>query len=575
MKAVPSFSVAPFVLAWAFLAIQGNTLAGQNEELFPVSEVRSNGMAVQWRSQLQVDPYSDRIVDTALHVHSTRAVSYYEVLYSGVRELIGFDDLNTRGVPYGADGALQRANLRKEILEHEGWKDVVVRLITVPQVTVYSLSSRGDIHAVDGESGLTLWKTRVGNPDHPAVAIDANDNRVVAVVGPIVFCLDARDGHPIWEMKTKSAPGGGLRVTSHYAYVTAISGALELYPMQPGEGQKDNGRPVRYFASSGTATEDATVSATSISWTTRKGYFNVAGNDTDGKLLFRLKTGDSFIASGVAAAGYFIAPSVNGKVYAVDEARGKIAWEIALGEPVSETPVFIGDNRVAVITQLFNLMIIDARRGELAADWPRAVARIREFVGMSEKVLYFLDISNQLVGIDRATGNRVMSTGVGNKTRVLVNNQTDRLYLADETGQMVCLRELAAVNPHVHGDKPAAEAEAANPFEAAGAADKPAEEKKPAQTDPDDPFGAGDDSDAKPADTDDPFGSGDDKPSDMDDPFGNEESGDKKDDSSGDDPFGNDDGAGGDKPPADDNSGGDDKSDDDDKSDGDDPFGDG
>lgn len=558
MKTVPFLSVAPFVLAFAVLAIQADSLSGKQDPVFPVSEVRSNGLAIQWRSQLQVNPHSDRIVDIAMHVHSTHAVSYYEILYSGVRELIGFDDLNSRGVPHGAEGAEKKANLRKEILEQEGWENVIVRLITVPQITIYSLSSRGEVHAVDGESGQTLWKVRVGNPDHPAVGVDANDKRVIAVVGPRIFCLDARDGHEIWNLKTKSAPGGGVCVTAHYAYVTAISGALELYPL---DTEQDNGRPVKYFASSGTATEDATVSATSISWTTRKGYFNIAGNNTDGKLLFRLKTGDSFVASGVAAAGYFIAPSVNGKVYAVNEEKGKIAWEIALGEPVSRTPVHIGDNRIAVITQLDNLMIIDARRGELAADWPRSVGNIREFVGMSEKVLYFLDAGNQLVGIDRASGSRVMSTSVGDKIRVLANNQTDRLYLTDETGQMICLRELASLNPFVHGDKPAAAAEAVNPFEAAETAEEPGEEKKPAQTDPDDPFSGGNE---KP-------------PADPDDPFSDEKSEDKKDDSSGDqsddDPFSNDDNssggdapAGDDKPPGD---GGDDSSDDDD------PFGDG
>jgi outer membrane protein assembly factor BamB len=544
MKTVPFFSVAPFALALAFLAIQGDSLSGKQDPVFPVSEVRSNGLAVQWRSQLQVDPYSGRIVDIAMHVHSTQAVSYYEILYSGVRELIGFDDVNSRGIPYGAEGAEKKANLRKEILEQEGWKNIIVRLITVPQITIYSLSSRGEVHAVDGETGKTLWKVRVGNPDHPAVGVDANDKRVVAVVGPRVFCLDARDGHEIWNLKTKSAPGGGVCVTSHFAYVTAISGALELYPL---DTEQDNGRPVKYFASSGTATEDATVSATSISWTTRKGYFNIAGNNTDGKLLFRLKTGDSFVASGVAAAGYFIAPSVNGKVYAVNEEKGKIAWEIALGEPVDRTPVYIGDNRIVVITQLDNLMIIDARRGELASDWPRSVGNIREFVGMSEKVLYFLDAGNQLVGIDRASGSRVMATSVGDKSRVLANNETDRLYLADETGQMVCLRELAALNPYVHGEKPASESEAINPFEAAETTAEPEAESKPAETVPDDPFSSGD-NDKPPADSDDPFSNDD-----------NDKPADSSDDKSGDDPF------------SDDN----DSSGDDNSSGGDDPFSDG
>ncbi len=540
-----------------------------------VTDVNAAGLALHWQSQIQADTTRDEVVDMHLHVHDDRATSYYEIWHDGNRETIGFDDIGPRGTPYGSKEAGEYAQLRKEILVAKGHQDVTVELITTPQTTLYALSGYGDVHAIDAETGRTRWKTRVGTPFQPSVGIAANNQYVVVLKGSTVYCLDVNSGNVEWSRLARHAPGGGVAVSNHFAYVTSVTGHLQLMPLAT------RGLPEKFFASSGPATVDPTVSPNTVSWATERGFFNVASSDESGRFLFRLKTNDKFLASGARAGDYLIVVSVYGKAYAVHEKDGVLGWEIALGEPVIDQPVSIGDNRLALISTMNNLMILDAKRGQLVPEWPRTVPGIREFVGASKDVLYFLDVSGGLVGLRRDTGSQVLRTAVGASTRVIPNNETDRMYLTDARGRLACIRELANVNPIVHGgDTMVAAAESGeNPFAEAAETDPADAEDSYGKLS--DPFGQ---TDPAPAADEDPFGQPmtDDKPDDPfadqpagdpDDPFADEMPADDPDDP--DDPFGDDSGTDPDDPFADDG-GGDEASDDDSSdSDPDDPFGDG
>lgn len=484
----------------------------------PIDKVTESGLTIHWQSQIQADTSQDKVVDLYLHVHDDRATSYYEVRHDGHRETIGFDDLSPRGEPLGKEGAAEFARLRKEILEAEGSKDVTVSLITTPETSIYAMSGFGDVHAIDAETGRTRWSTTVGTPLQPSIGLAANNRYVVALKGSTLYCLDAETGDELWSRMAHYAPGGGVAISEHMAYVTSVEGKLQMFPLD------NRGLPEKFFSSTGPATRDPTVSPNTVSWATERGFFNVASADEDGRFLYRLKTDEQFLASGTQAGDNLICVSVYGKVYAIHEKDGVLTWEMALGEPVSTAPVYLGDNRVALISNLNHLIMIDVKRGQLVSEWPRTTPGIREFVGASGNVLYFLDVSGHLVGLRRDTGSQVLQTSVGDRTRVLTNLETDRMYLTDDSGRLACLRELANVNPVVHGgdEVPAgADKDQANPF---AGQDQPADssDRFGKSTDP---FG----DDTPPADPDDPFGGDNTTP--PDDPFAGDADG------GGDDPF--------------------------------------
>ncbi len=549
---------ASFRVALVLLSIVVLVLASHGKsagDSLPEAEIRASGLAVHWQSQIKADLSRDRISDFYLHVHADRATSYYEIRHAGVRELISFDHLGPRGSVLGKEGAEVQAALRKEILEAEGWTDVTVELIVTPETTLYFLSGFGDVHAINAETGETRWNTRVGNPKYPAGGIAANDTHVIVLMGSRVFCLNGRNGNVEWSRLTRDAPGGGVAISDNFAYITSVGGNLQMFPLG------NRGLPEKFFASSGPATMDPTVTGETVSWTTLRGYFNVASSDKTGSLLYRLQTQDRFLAAGEKAGEYLIAATIHGKVYAIHEKDGVIVWELAVGEPVSANPISLTDNRVALISDLGNLMVLDVKRGAFDTEWPHTIPGIRKYIGASHDVIYFLDIAGKLIGLRRDTGSQVVETSVGGKTHVIPNNMTDRLYLTDDSGRLVCLREIANLNPVLHGDDVQV---AGTEVEKSGdvAKDNPfAGEAKPA--DPLDPFASGAMAEEKSSDPDDPFAA---DSGNVDDPFA-----DNPDDGTPDDPF---DDKSGDDPGGDD-PGGDDPSDDGGGSgdDPDDPFG--
>ncbi len=505
---------------------------------------RQAGLTVMWQTQLQHDPTRDHIVDMVLHVHDDKAMSYYEIRYGAIRETVSFDDLNPRGVAfrdlYSDDpgrGAREWAELRKEVLEAEGHSDVTIELITVPRTTIYSLSGSGGIHAIDAETGATRWTARVGDPMAPTFGLAANNTRVIAVRGSKVYCLDAMTGLDIWTRSTKYAPGGGVAMSDTFAYVTSIEGHLQMFPLN------STGLPERFFASSGPATYDPTVTPETVSWSTERGFYNVS-RSTVASLMYRMETEDEFQAPGTSVGNNLVANSTNGSVYAIDELRGSLVWDFAVGERLDKQPISIGNNTVLVITALNNLVALDGNTGDIATGWPKRVVHISEYVGASQNILYFLDPTGQLVGLRRDSGSRVVSAPVGDRVPI-ANERTDRLYLADAAGSLICMRELANFNPVIHGDDFAIGQVETEPQETEQPA-KPAETRDPfGVPDADDPFadpGASADPFGDPApapsgdmDEDDPF-------ADEDDPFGEEkkDEDDKSGDNKPDNPFGDD-----------------------------------
>ncbi|MDG1808255.1 MAG: PQQ-binding-like beta-propeller repeat protein [Pirellulaceae bacterium] len=520
------------------------------------------GLNMLWQSQVRVDGSRDTVSEIVLQVHDDRAVSYYEILGPGLREVVGLDDLNPRGVAFRdvypedpTQGAREWAEMKAEIFKAEGFKDLSVTLVTVPQTTLYAITGEGGVHAIDAETGQTRWVTRVGPSSAPTVGLAANNTRVLAVRGSKVYCLDSSNGEEIWSRYCYYAPGGGVAMSDDFAYVTSVEGRLQMFPLN------DTGLPEAYFASSGAATFDPEVTATTVSWATERGYFNVALS-TETSLQYRLETDDVFEAPGTAVGGMLVANSLNGKVYAVDEDMGTVEWEFAVGEPLAKKPVALGTDVVMLITLRDNLIPLNAKTGKILEGWPKRISGITEYVGASQNILYFLDNAGNLVGLNRKSGAAISRQAIGFNAIPIANHFTDRLYIAQPNGAVFSLREVANINPVVIGEEFVV-------GDAAGKAE--ADKKKPPTTttdpfaggqaaDPNDPFsnpvGKGDDKKST-ADPDDPF-SGSGGVSSDDDPFGggSDKSSDKKED---DDPFG----------------GGSDKSSDksSDKEEDDDPFG--
>ncbi|HMO14424.1 MAG TPA: PQQ-binding-like beta-propeller repeat protein [Pirellulaceae bacterium] len=486
---------------------------------------RQNGLELHWFSQVNVSPQFGNFKELVMTVDENKATTFVELRYGETYEVFSENDINIRGERFGVDGAMEWAELQKEILKARGYDATITKYVR-PKTTLYSLTTDGRVQAIDAETGKTLWQVTVGDPKHPAVGLAANTEVVGVVSGPYLFCLEADTGLTRWKRTCTNGPTGGVAISDRFLFVTEGSGVVESFPFIY------DGLPPGRFISFGRTSIKPHITRYTISWPSGIGYYNVASANNPNSVAYRLLADRHIVAPGGSLPGQLFVASEDGKIYAMDELRGKLNWEYSLGSPVSRSPVGFLDS-VYVISDSNRLFKLNAYDGFPDDRWPQGIPDITSFLAASQTKAYFLDTLGRLIALDRETGARSMQMQVGFNDVNFSNFLTDRIYFVNTKGRIQCLREIGNAQPYFHADaeeemiakakERRARQPAVNPFAVQGGAeaddDNPfANPQRKTEVDDDDanPFGGGDSDD-----DDDPFGGGGggDDDDDDDDPF--------------------------------------------------------
>ena len=218
-----------------------------------------------------------------------------------------------------------------------------------------------------------------------------------------------------------------------------INGLIEGYDLSKGARQTP-----WVYKSAGRVLVPPMSTTGNISWTTDKGYFYVA-DPSAGGIRYRLETRDAIHSQPTYWTPNMFAGSTDGLVYAVNESSGKIDWKFSTGGAIYDSPVAIGD-KVFVISQLAGMFCLDSKDGKQLWFAPK----MTQFVALSPSRVYASDTLGRLVALDPATGTRLGAMPLAGVTLRLVNNHSDRVYLADESGVVQCLRDVAAKTPTLY-----------------------------------------------------------------------------------------------------------------------------
>jgi hypothetical protein len=333
------------------------------------------------------------------------------------------------------------------------------------------VTDRGVIHALDGETGQTLWTQDIGSPGFPTTAATANDSFVALCNGSTIYMLDRRNGQILWSRRAIGAVAAGPAITEEMVAVPMLNGAVENYRV---EGQRTG---PNIYKSKGSIFVAPVPTARSVAWTTDLGHMYVTDAST-GKPRFRLEASDT-IVGGVAylPPRYLFTASFDGYAYGVDEISGDQLWRYSSGSTISQTPVAIGES-VFVVTDQAELHAIDANTGgpkevkskqRLAAEaaaamdpaaaavpppsneprvnWP-VVRGIKSIISASPTRLYCLGRPGQLMIVDIRSGALLGVMQIGVQDVVLHNQATDRLILGTSAGLVQCLQERQFAWPH-------------------------------------------------------------------------------------------------------------------------------
>lgn len=407
-----------------------------------------------------------------------------------------------------------------------------LQYLVLDRGTLFALSNRSVLTAIDAETGKTLWAVRVGNPRLVSLKPTAGIHLVAVTNGSTIYILNRYTGEILWKQAVNGAPGAGPAISPSRVYVPLVGGKVESYAFDwetpemrayawktvaaaPGASETASqtaasatigaARPTASPAADANTTETVAQEAAEsvaaaaaaemtgarlrlaqkkdrglflqsfgrivvepklsysdqgserVAWPTDRGFLFVGEINLFSanrfSLVYQLRATAEIVAPpcvrfGDASKGIpgklWIAAS-DGYVFCLNERDGKLLWRLSTGEPIEESPVLIEDS-LYVATRFGGMYRLIADTGEI-------VWRSRgptKFVAASAKRVYARDALGQLLYLDKETGSKLGQLDIAAFDFQIVNGETDRIYLADKAGLVQCLREIELEQPLYH-----------------------------------------------------------------------------------------------------------------------------
>jgi outer membrane protein assembly factor BamB len=359
---------------------------------------------------------------------------------------------------------------------------------------LYAQTDHAVVHAIDAETGATLWAKPIGRPDHPSMRPGIGGNLLAIVNGSRLYVADRLTGNILLETDINGAPGAGPAVSNERVYVPTVKGLLLSYrieqqadpraelakenPISPDESAKpndENRQNIRLtqqiskqlnYQSKGRALVQPRIGRQSeideyIIWPTDAGCMYIGrinrGSALRIEVLYRLETAAPITARPTyrppdpdveGDTGMILAATGDGYVHAISEKTGDTIWRFSAGEPLSQPAIAI-DDKVFAATPLGGLHCINAKTGLPLWTAPGIV----QFISAGKNRVYTADKQGLVRVLDMATGAQFDVLPTAALSAQMLNADTDRLYLATPNGLIQCLHEIDLVKPIVHDAK--------------------------------------------------------------------------------------------------------------------------
>jgi outer membrane protein assembly factor BamB len=386
---------------------------------------------------------------------------------------------------------------------------------------LYAQTDRAMVHAIDAETGATLWAKQIGRPDHPSMTPGVGRSLLAVVNGSRLYVANRLNGKILLETDIDGAPGAGPAVSDQRVYVPTVKGLLLSYrveeladplkktakedPLSPETSTKaktvDNQnirlsqktvKPLACQSKGQTLVQPLVTRENELEeyvvWPTTEGcmYIGRVGRNADAyiEVKHRLETAAPIIAEPTYMppdpeisddSGIILAATGDGYVNAIMEKTGNSLWRFSAGEPLAQPAVVI-DERIYAATSLGGLHSINVKTGGQIWYAPGIV----QFTAASKNRVYGVDKLGSIRVLDAATGAQLDIMPASSLSAKMLNDDTDRIYLSNSKGLIQCLHEIGLTKPIPHGEARRQAAEAAAKSSAVQKSPEKTGEEKPA-----------------------------------------------------------------------------------------------
>lgn len=321
-------------------------------------------------------------------------------------------------------------------------RDRVVHL-ALDEINLYALSTAGIITAFNNETGKKLWATQLGRGNNISYPPVSNSKYVFITVGMNLFSLDRLTGEIDWELKLPNSASTSPTVDEDMIYVGTLKGRVYAWDLNKlDELSKESKLPawragaIRWTYQTGdTISTPPIVRGRTLLFASQDGsLYSVTLNNR--KLAFQFET-DAPISANLAEFGKSIyIASEDQNLYCLNILNGIVRWRIRTSFPLRK-PVTVLDDNVYLSSRKNGLFELSALTGQ--QNWWQPLGS--SFISLSPTRVYASDELGNLLVLARTDG-AVLSAVPLRKFQVkLMNEQTDRIFCASESGLIMCLRQ--------------------------------------------------------------------------------------------------------------------------------------
>ena len=98
---------------------------------------------------------------------------------------------------------------------------------------LYAQTDKAVVHAIDAETGKTLWWKQVGRPQHPSMTPGAGRDLLAVINGSRLYVLNRFNGDLLYEKELGGSPGAGPALSAKRVYVPLATGLIVAYRLDP------------------------------------------------------------------------------------------------------------------------------------------------------------------------------------------------------------------------------------------------------------------------------------------------------------------------------------------------------
>ncbi|MCA9232022.1 MAG: PQQ-binding-like beta-propeller repeat protein [Planctomycetales bacterium] len=307
---------------------------------------------------------------------------------------------------------------------------------------LFALTSAGTIHAMDAETGETLWVSQVGRPNHPSAGPAINSRHVALMNGSTLYVLDRGDGHLIMSRTLGDIALAAPAMSESYVFVAQMSGRVEGFSLD------DPFAAVWQYQSAGHVYQRPVAEGSFVTWTTDRGFLYFSDSSRP-RVAFRVETNDDIVSAPSAKEDRLYASSLSGYLYCYASATGSELWRYPTGQPVTKAPKAVKD-KVFVASEAPALHAADSASGRLL--W--TAAGVANFVAQGANHVYGTNRFGTLMILDNETGSLAGQIATGEGISALANDETDRIFLVSDRGLVQCIHEIGANEPTIYRSVP-------------------------------------------------------------------------------------------------------------------------